>query len=152
MRKQPVLGVLMAGLVSMGMGCGAQAEPSAPQAAPETQSLVTPTEPPDTGDPDRYCSLVEQLESAGRQAFAELGRDATPADYRRVERRFVLDNAERLRQLAPSLPEQLRDDARTFLTAMRQRGGLEPAGTVSQAAASTAERELREFERRACER
>lgn len=145
MIKQSVAAIMVAGLAVSAVGCGSADTPQASTARPAKATQAAPD-----GDPDRYCRLVNQLETRGQKAFAGLGRDAAPADYRRAERRFVQANSELLDSLEPAVPEQLRDDIRTFVTAMRQRGGLEQAGTVTQRDASQAERALLEYERGAC--
>lgn len=154
MRNQAMKRLLIAGLMVTAMGCEAE-QPGAPaQAAPASPNPTTTASPAEheTGDPAQYCELTEQLEASGQEVFAGLGRSATAAEYRHAERRFVLDNAAALRGLEAAIPERLRDEVRTFVTAMRQRGGLEPAGTVTQAGASAAEQALRGYERRACRR
>lgn len=145
MIKQSVAAIMAAGLAVSVVGCGSADTPEASTARPAAATQAAPE-----GDPDRYCRLVEQLEGRGQKAFAGLGRDAAPADYRRAERRFVLANSGLLDGLGPALPEHLRDEVRTFVTGMRQRGGLEPAGTVTQRDASHAERALLAYERGAC--
>ncbi|MDQ3628766.1 MAG: hypothetical protein M3419_08155 [Actinomycetota bacterium] len=151
MRSHAVIRPLIAGLMLTVIGCGAeQPQPPAQSASARPEPTTTAPSPAETGDPARYCRLTDQLKASGRKTFAGLGRDATHAEYRSAERRFVLDNATALRGLKAALPERLGDDVRTFVTAMRQRGGLEPAGSVTQADASAAEQALRGYERRAC--
>ncbi len=150
MRNQAVTGLVIAGMMLAAMGCESEQPEAAAQVPSARSSAATTPGAAQTGDPARYCQLTEQLEAYGREAFAGLGRNATAAEYRRVERRFVIDNAAALRELEAAVPERLRDDVRTFVTSMRQRGGLEPSGTVTSADASAAEQEVRAYERRAC--
>jgi hypothetical protein len=150
MRNQAVTGLVIAGMMLAATGCESE-QPTAAAEVPSARSTPTTTHSSaQTGDPARYCQLTEQLEAYGRKAFAGLGRNATAAEYRSVERGSVLDNAAALRGLEAAAPERLRDDVRTFVTSMRQRGGLEPAGTVTPADAAAAEQAILGFERRAC--
>jgi len=143
--------VLVAGLVLAGSAAcgGTDAKP-----APEDQPVATPrpsaTSELEEGDPARYCALTRQLEAQGHKAFAGLGHDATAAEYRQAERRFLTDNAAALRQLESSLPESLRDEMRTFLAGMRERAGLPVVDLVTQREVSSAEKALRDFEKREC--
>lgn len=123
-------------------GDGAADAPSSPtaEAAPPTQ---------DAYDPKPYCRITQRLETAGEKAFGDLGRDATAADFKAAERSFVLDNAELLDELIAAAPSDLTDDVETFVTAMRQRGGLEDGG-VTQRDASQAEKRILAFEKRHC--
>lgn len=155
MRNKALTVLVISGLVLAATGCESQqsqapAQDTAATSDSATNSDAATTTGPSTGDPARYCRLTEQLEASGQTVFADLGRDATAADYQSAERRFALDNRTTLRALEAAVPDQLRDDVRSFVTAMRQRGGLEPGGTVTQAEASAAERAIRAFERRAC--
>lgn len=100
-------------------------------------------------DAAAYCELTRRLEAAGEKAFADLGRNATPAQYQAVERGFVLDNQDLLDGLVDAAPGHLGDEVDTLLSAMRQRGGLEHSG-VSQREASTAEKRILAFEKRQC--
>ncbi len=104
---------------------------------------------PEEYDPQPYCQATRRLEKAGEQAFAGLGRNATPADYEAAERSFILDNADLLEELVATAPADLTDDVETFLAAMRQRGGLEDSG-VTQRQATKAENELLAFEEQRC--
>lgn len=100
-------------------------------------------------DPAPYCELTRRLEAAGQEAFADLDRRATAAQYRAAERSFILANRSLLGDLGPSAPARLADEVETFLAAMRQRGGLEDSD-VSQRAATAAERRILAFEKRHC--
>lgn len=100
-------------------------------------------------DAEPYCELTRRLEAAGAKAFADLGRNATPAQYRAAERSFVLDNQDLLDGLAGAAPAYLAEEIETLLAAMRQRGGLEDSG-VSQREATDAEKRILSFEKRQC--
>ena len=101
------------------------------------------------GDPDRYCRVTQRLEAAGKRAFGDVGRDASPADYEAAERAFVLDNAALLDELIGAAPATLTPHVDTMLTAMRQRGGLVD-GRVKQQDAAAAETQLLAFEKKHC--
>ena len=113
-------------------------------AAAETTAVTS-----ETYDPQPYCRTTRRLEKAGEQAFAGLGRNATPADYEAAERSFILDNADLLDELVATAPADLTDDVETFLAAMRQRGGLEDGG-VTQREATKAEKNVLAFEEQRC--
>lgn len=121
------------------------ADPSASGGSPAAESSST------SGpyDAEPYCELTRRLESAGEKTFADLGRNATPAQYRSAERSFVLDNENLLAGLVDAAPTHLTDEVETLLTAMRQRSGLEDSG-VSQSEASDAEKRILDFEKRHC--
>jgi len=149
-----VLGTLTSGLL-LGLGvvaCGTD------RAATEAVSDTGPTATnrsagapsPDAGDPGRYCALTRQLEASGRTVFADLGHDATPAEYADAERTFVRANEDRLTALVGTLPAGLRDEMEVFVTGMRQRGGLVAPGTVTPREASAAERAVLGYEREHC--
>lgn len=148
---------LVASTALLGLGataCGAEADTDAGTDAGKAADAATGTEQvapeADAGDPQRYCALTRQLEDAGRRAFADLGRDATRAEYVAAERAFVRGNSATLGMLAPALPPELRDEVQVFLTGVRQRSGLVEPGTVTPREASEAERALRGYEREHC--
>lgn len=103
-----------------------------------------------TGDAERYCALTRQLDAAGETFFAELGQDASPAEYAAAERRFIVRHAGKLAELERAAPPQIKADVATQLAAMRQRGGLTTPTEVTQSEASAAEKRTRAFEQRSC--
>ncbi len=116
------------------------------------QSATTSSAPapaPAPYDPQPYCEITQQLEKAGERAFSGLDRNATSMDYEAAERAFVLDNADLLDELVAMAPPELTDEITTFLTAMRQRAGLEGSGVTARAA-TEAEEKLLEFEKQHC--
>lgn len=115
--------------------------------SPAAATATAPTS--ETYDPQPYCQTTRLLEKAGEQAFADLGRNATPAAYEAAERSFVLDNADLLDELVATAPADLTDDVETFLAAMRQRGGLEDSG-VTQRKSTQAENTMLAFEEQHC--
>lgn len=115
--------------------------------SPAVADATAPT--PEQYDPQPYCKVTRQLEKAGEEAFATLERNATPAEYKAAERNFILDNADLLDELVVTAPPNLTDDVETFLTAMRQRGGLEDSG-VTQREATKAENKILAFEDQHC--
>jgi hypothetical protein len=148
--RTAIVAAYTAVMLGAAMGCtdtGTQDASSRESKAVDPEPTVTNG----SGDPRRYCQLVEELDARGNKVFGELGRDATPAQYRRAERRFIEESAGLLAQLEPAVPARLRDDVRTFMSAMRQRAGLAVPEAVSDKAASEAERRLRDFERHACQ-
>lgn len=80
----------------------------------------------DRADPKRYCALTRDLDAAGEKFFSKLGENARPEEFEAAERRFVKRFGGKLEQLARAAPKEIRADARTLLTAQRQRAGLEP--------------------------
>jgi hypothetical protein len=121
-------------------------------AGPSTPAGTTAGEASRTSgqyDAQPYCKLTRRLEAAGEDAFSGLGRDATAAQYEAAERNFVLDNQDLLGGLVDAAPAHLTDEIETFLSAMRQRGGL-VEHRVSQSAAAAAEKGILSFERRHC--
>ncbi len=105
--------------------------------------------PADRADAERFCTITTRLEAAGQEAFAGLGRNASPAEYKAAERAFVLDNAAMLDQLVVAAPATLAPHVETMLTAMRQRGGLAD-GHVEQQEAANAEKHILAFEKSHC--
>ena len=130
----------------------ASSETPTTPASTSPASSETPTTPASTSsdDPSKYCRLVAELDARGNKVFRPLGRDATPAEYRQAERRFVRDNAALIAQVVPALPARLRDEGQAIVTAMRQRAGLHVPQPIADGAASRAEKTILAFERRVC--
>ncbi len=136
-------------LLLLATACTADSEQS-PSTRAREQAPPGTTAANDTGEPQRVCELTRRLERAGRDVFSKLGRDATRAEYQAAEREFVLDNAATLHDLVDAFPSDIAPQAELFITAMRQRAGLVPAGTVRPSEASAAERRIRAYEREHC--
>ena len=100
--------------------------------------------------PERYCALVRELDAAGEEHFASLGRDATPEEYEAAERTFVEANAARLDEVGAAAPPEIDADVDLLLAAQRERAGLEVANAPGKKAASAAERRIKRFEKRHC--
>lgn len=116
--------------------------------ADDTKAGAT-SAPAEEYDPQAYCDITRQLEDAGEEAFADLDRDSTDAEYEAAERSFVVDNEVLLDELVAAAPSELTDEVETLLTAMRQRGGLEDSG-VTQREASQAEEQILAWEKKNC--
>lgn len=158
MNRRPTFAALSVALIFAGATACSDETTSAPQAAttgatstsPASSETPTTTASTMSGDPTKYCGLVAALDARGNKVFRPLGRDATPAQYRQAERRFLRENGALVAQVVPALPERLRDEGQALLTAMRQRAGLQVAEPVSNPAASKAEKIILAFERRVC--
>jgi hypothetical protein len=104
-----------------------------------------------SGDVDRYCELVAELDEAGSDAFAELEADdaATEADYARTERQFIDDHADEFDELREVAPEAIADDLEVLLTEQEKRAsGGDQEETSDEAEA--AEERIGEFEEKNC--
>jgi len=144
--------LIVAGALLLSTAC--TDDSSRPAASAErTTSVPTTagtTEPAsEQGDADRYCRITQRLEAAGNKAFADLGRDSSPADYKAAERTFVLENDAMLDELIAAAPGPLSPHVETMLTAMRERGGLTDARVKRQDAAA-AEKQVLAFEKKHC--
>lgn len=114
---------------------------------PQTTSAKLET----TADADRYCALVEEMDAAGSEFFAELEADAgaTAADYEQAERDFLAQHAAEFSDLEQAAPAAIKSDVTTLLRAQRERSGLE-ATTTPRAETTKAEKRVRVFEQREC--
>jgi hypothetical protein len=115
--------------------CGS--EDSAPRAAQST------------GDLERYCALVREMDAAGSKFFAriEAKKNATPADFEAAERRFVERFTPQFEAIEHAAPTAIRADVRLLLAGQRARAGL---GTVDEAEASAAEERVVKYEESRC--
>ena len=123
--------------------CGDEARDTA-AARPAATATATAT-----ADGARYCALVVELEAAGEEHFASLGRDAGPEEYEAAERAFVEDNAALLDELQAAAPAEIGDDVRVLLAAQRGRAGLD-AQAPAQKQATAAERRIKRYEKANC--
>lgn len=98
------------------------------------------------GDVRRYCTLVQELDEAGEQIFADVAQD-DPEALMAAERRLVEENQDTLEQLEEAAPAEIADDVATYLQGFRARAQGEP---YDEAAASAAEERILEFEEGAC--
>ncbi|MGH3361120.1 MAG: hypothetical protein ACRDOM_01555 [Nocardioides sp.] len=146
----PARWTLIAAAVLLAAGCAdtSTADTVAPPAS-AGESADASSRTAGQYDAKPYCELTEQLEAAGEEAFSDLGRNATAAQFRAAERSFVLDNQDLLGSLTGAAPAHLADEIETFLSGMRQRGGLEDSG-VSQREATDAEKRILTFEKSHC--
>jgi hypothetical protein len=117
-----------------------------PAAAPTTASASSAT-----GDLRRYCGLTRDLDAAGEAFFADLGKDATPQDFRDAERRFIERYGDTLAEIERSAPPEIRPDVVVLLAGMRQRAGLETDVAVDEAKAGAADERIRVYEKRRCD-
>jgi hypothetical protein len=102
-----------------------------------------------TGNVQRYCDLLRQLDRAGTQFFRRLEEEnASHKEFEAAEKEFVEQHEADLRALQRAAPESIRNDTRTVLDAQRARAGLTPP--VNQRRAEAAEKRIRAFERRHC--
>lgn len=109
-----------------------------------------PERPAAVASADRYCALTRELEAAGEEHFASLGRDATPEQYETAEREFVKGQAARMDELEAAAPPEIAGDVRVLLAAQRERGGLPVDEPVGQKAATAAEERVLAYEREHC--
>jgi hypothetical protein len=105
------------------------------------------------GDPERYCALTREMDTAGTKFFARLERkhgkeEPTAEDYEAAERAFVQRFATQFEAIEEAAPAEIRDDIEILLAGQRQRAGL--GGSLDQAQVSAAERRVRRYERRHC--
>ena len=102
-----------------------------------------------TGDTQRYCEHVRQLDRAGSEFFKPLEQNnATPKQFKSAEKRFVQTHQAELDELKRAAPVQIGDDVKTLIASQRARAGLGPA--VDEAKTGAAERRVQRFEKRAC--
>jgi hypothetical protein len=94
------------------------------------------------GDVDRYCELVDELDAAGSEAFAEVESDesATEEDYAAAEAEFVEANESSFEELREVAPEEIEDDIATLLAAQDERAA---GGEQEEMGADVAEAEER---------
>lgn len=97
-------------------------------------------------DSQRYCELVQQLDAAGEEIFADVSED-DPAALAAAEKRLVEENQETLEQLEEVAPPQIAADVAIYTDAVRARAQGEP---YDETAASAAEERVLTFEEGAC--
>lgn len=117
---------------------------------PNSGRATAPATTAQTGDVERYCALVQELDTAGEKFFSGLGEDASPKEYEAAERRFIEEFQPKLSELEQAAPPQIADDVDTLLASMRDRAGLKTATDVTEQEASAAERRIKAFEKREC--
>ena len=115
-------------------------------------STTTTTPAVAAADPNRYCALTRELDAEGESFFADLGEDATPEEYEAAERRFVTRFAGKLEELEQAAPQEIKSDVAVLLAGQRQRAGLPSSTRVDESDGSVAERRIRAWEKRSCER
>ena len=102
-------------------------------------------------DVERYCELIDELDQAGDEAFADLedDADATDEDFAEAERQFIEDNEESFDELRDVVPEEIADDLDVLLEAQADRaaGGEQEEASKE---AETAEQRIGEFEADNC--
>lgn len=110
--------------------------------------------PPETGpdaNVERYCALVQELDEAGADAFAELEADesATDEDFAAAERQFIEDHQDKFDELRDIAPEEIANDVDVLLAAQEQRAaGGEQEDVAPEVAA--AEERIGAFEDEHC--
>ena len=98
--------------------------PQVIEAPPSTAPGSTgPVESPPGANLERYCALVQALDAAGTDAFAELEADesATDEDYAEVERQFIEDHQDEFDELREVAPQEIADDVNVLLDALKER-------------------------------
>lgn len=125
-------------------GCGDDADDQRDGSAAATATVAA------AGDGERYCALTRELDAEGEKFFADLGEEASPADYEAAERRFIEAHSDDLDELGRVAPRQIKADVQKLFAGMRERAGLKPGIDVSEAQASRAEERIMAFERRSC--
>jgi hypothetical protein len=131
------IAALAASLALLGAaGCGDDGDSGKPQTAADTTA--------------QYCAVSKQGDKAGEKFFRALENDpnATPADYKAAERKFIKQMADLLDQLIASAPPAIADDVKVLVAAQRGRAGLGPE--VPAAKANAAEKRVNAFEAQAC--
>ena len=102
-------------------------------------------------DVERYCEIVELLETAGEEEFRELEQDrnATEEDFEAAERSMFESNEELFDELTEVAPEEIRDDVQILIGGIRERAGLSGL-EFSNREQNEAEQSIRSFERENC--
>jgi hypothetical protein len=119
-------------------------------AGPETTASETAVVSAPAGDADRYCALARELDASGEKFFADLGEDATAAEYEAAERAFVEASQDTLEELRTVAPAEISADVPILLAALFQRAGLPADIAVDEAQSSAAEERIRAFEDANC--
>jgi hypothetical protein len=132
------LGVALAALALA--GCSGQ-DPAPTQAPAATAQTAT-------GDANRYCTLVAELNRIGQRVFADLPENAPPDEESRRQGLLVQQGATQLAELERVAPAEIRADVITFLTNLRARASASQG--PDPAAAQAAEQRIRAFEERNC--
>lgn len=104
------------------------------------------------GDVERYCEILDELEVRGNEIFEglESDPDASDEDFEAAERDFVESSEDEFEELVETAPEDLREDVRTVLDGIRQRGGLEVDNEVSEEEEAAADEQVRAFAEAEC--
>lgn len=102
----------------------------------------------ETGDVDRYCGLVEELNAVGERVFADLPDNPSAEEVMAREQRFVKEAAPQLEELEEVAPEEIREDVPVFLDDLRARA--ETGESPDPEAAGAAEQRIRAFEEDNC--
>ncbi len=98
------------------------------------------------GDSQRYCELVQELDAAGEEIFADVAED-DPAALQAAERQLVEENQDTLDQLEEAAPPAIAEDVATYTDGFRARAQGE---SYDEAAVSAAEERVLAFEEGAC--
>ena len=100
---------------------------------------------------DRYCELVQELDEAGSEAFAELEEDesATDEDFAEAERQFLDDHQSDFDELREVAPDEIADDIDVLLAAQEERAAGGEQEETSDAVAAAEERVIA-FEQEHC--
>jgi hypothetical protein len=101
-------------------------------------------------DPERYCDLVAELETAGGEAFddIEADEDATEEDFAAAGKQFAEDQSENFDELIAVAPEEIKEDVELLIQSIRAQSGL--ADEVDQEEASAAEERITAWEEDNC--
>ena len=91
---------------------------------------------------ERYCELVQELDEAGSEAFADLEEDesATEEDFAEAERQFVEDHQDDFDELREVVPDEIADDIDVLLAAQEERAAGGEQEEVSDEVVAAEER------------
>jgi hypothetical protein len=91
---------------------------------------------------ERYCELVQELDEAGSEAFADLEQDesATEGDFAEAERQFVEDHQDDFDELREVAPDEIADDIDVLLAAQEERAAGGDQEEVSDEVVAAEER------------
>lgn len=142
MNSRRIAACAMAAALLAGAGCG--------RGATTATETGTGTEP--TASAERFCTIAQELDTAGNEVFAELENDpdASQEDYAAAERRFYREHAGEIDDLIAAAPTEIRESVEVATAAGRERAGIEVDQPASDKQAEQADREISAWEEENC--
>jgi nitrous oxide reductase accessory protein NosL len=102
----------------------------------EDQAAAAESSATDTGDTERYCELLAEINGAAEQVFADVPENPSDEQMMAAWQRLLDEADEQFAEMQEVAPEEIREDNATFVADLRARAttGVSPDPEAAQAA------------------